>query len=112
MFSTSCSTVDKYHRSLRRLGIISTIIEGYLQYDEGISSVRFEGYLQYVGGISSSVFNTVEGHHNYCRGIHAFFYKEPFTTNLHVKGRKTLGTFTTKGQITKELYNFAYIHLV
>ncbi len=37
---------------------------------------------------------------------------EPFLRNLHVEGRKTLGAPTTKGQITNELYNFAYVHLV
>ncbi len=36
-----------------------------------------------------------------------FFYKELFIRNLHVEGQKTYGNFTFKGQITKELYNFA-----
>ena len=34
-------------------------------------------------------------------GYTRFFYKEPFIRNLHVEGRKTYGTFTIKGQISR-----------
>ncbi len=39
----------------------------------------------------------------YYRPFTCFFIRNWFIGNLHVEGKKTSGTFTTKGKITKEL---------